>query len=280
MRIGNRRFERRNKTYIMGILNVTPDSFSDGGRWNDMDRALRHVEQMLDEGMDILDVGGESTRPGYAPVSAEEETERVVPIIRAVKSRFDVPVSLDTYKAGVAREGIAAGADMINDIWGLKADEDMASVIAQGGVACCLMHNRREAVYDDFLRDVVKDLEESVRLAQTAGIPRDGIVLDPGVGFAKSYEQNLAVMRGMKQLADALDYPILLGCSRKSVVGMTLHVPVEERLIGTLATTAAAVMQGCSFVRVHDVKENLQVIQMTEAILYGKDKGGMRDEQR
>ena len=278
MRIGSREFDTENKTYVMGILNVTPDSFSDGGKWNSMDRALAHVEEMLAEGMDILDIGGESTRPGsdYS-MPAQEELERVMPYIEAVKARFDVPVSLDTYKSQVAEAGIAAGVDLINDIWGLKWDKRMARVLAGHGVSCCLMHNRAAAVeqhgsvdnrygYRDFLRDVADDLAESVQLARQAGIGEDKIILDPGVGFAKSYEQNLEIIHHLEDLS-ILGYPLLLGTSRKSVVGLTLDLPAAERLEGTLATTVIGVLKGCAFVRVHDVKENVRAIRMTRAIL-------------
>lgn len=268
MKIGKHTFKRHGKTYIMGILNVTPDSFSDGGRWDGMDGALFRVEEMLREGMDIVDVGGESTRPGYTMISDEEEIERTVPIIEEIKSRFDVPISLDTYKSRVAEAGITAGADLINDIWGLKYDKDMASVIAQSGLPCCLMHNRREAVYQSFMEDVLADLAESIRLAEAAGIADDRIILDPGVGFGKTYEQNLELINCLEQL-NMFGYPILLGCSRKSVIGQTLNLPVDDRLEGTLVTTVVGVMKGCSFVRVHDVKENSRAVSMAEAILGG-----------
>jgi len=277
MQIGNRQFDIKNHTYVMGILNVTPDSFSDGNQWNVPDKALKRVEEMLAEGMDILDIGGESTRPGYTQISVQEEIERVAPVIEAVKARFDVPVSLDTYKAEVAKAGIVAGADMINDIWGLKYDTDMAKVIAEGKVACCLMHNRQEAEYKNLLADMKKDLQESLALAMAAGIAKDKIILDPGIGFAKSYADNLGVLGAWGEFR-SLGYPLLLGCSRKSVIGYALDLPVEERLEGTLATTVMAVMQGYTFVRVHDIKENVRAIRMTEAVLqggvalYGRDK--------
>lgn len=271
MRIGSREFQTGGYTYVMGILNLTPDSFSDGGSWNDKDRALYHVEEMLKEGADIIDIGGESTRPGYTMISDEEEIARVDPVIRAVKAEFDVPVSLDTYKAEVAAAGIAAGADLINDIWGLKWDEKIARVIADSGLPCCLMHNRKQPEYQNFMQDVAADLAESLRLAKQAGIGAERIILDPGVGFAKTYEQNLEVIRSMEELK-ALGCPLLLGCSRKSVVGLTLELPVDERLEGTLATTVIAVMKGCMFVRVHDVRENVRAVRMTEAVL----KGGRR----
>lgn len=269
MQIGNRDFKVSGKTYVMGILNVTPDSFSDGGKWNRMDAALAHVEEMLKDGMDVLDIGGESTRSGYTLLSDEEETERVVPVIEAVKARFDVPVSLDTYKSRVAQAGIEAGADLINDIWGLKYDGQMAKVIAESGLPCCLMHNRKDTDYRSFMQDVAADLADCLHLAECAGISQDKIILDPGVGFAKSYEQNLQVINNMEQL-HVLGCPILLGTSRKSVIGLTLDLPASERLEGTLVTTVMAVMKGCMFVRVHDVKENVRAIRMAEAILYSE----------
>lgn len=267
MQIGNREFQTKGHTYVMGILNITPDSFSDGGKWNDMDRALFHVEEMLDAGMDILDIGGESTRPGYTLLSDEEEIQRVVPVIEEIKRRFNVPISLDTYKSTVAQAGIAAGADLINDIWGLKYDDKMARVIAGNDIPCCLMHNRKEADYRDLMQDVIMDLAETLRLAENAGIQGEKIILDPGVGFGKSYENNLQVINCLEQL-HAFGCPLLLGCSRKSVIGLTLDLPADQRLEGTLVTTVMAVMKGCMFVRVHDVKENVRAIRMAEAILY------------
>ena len=271
MKIGGRDFLTSGHTYVMGILNVTPDSFSDGGKWNDRDSALKHVEEMVREGADVIDIGGESTRPGYTPLSARAEAARVVPIIEAVKAGFDVPVSLDTYKGEVAQAGIDAGADLINDIQGLKHDNIIANVISRSGLPCCLMHNRKEQDYGNFVEDVVKDLEGTLILAKKAGIKQDKIILDPGVGFAKTYEQNLEIIRRLERLHE-LGCPLLLGCSRKSVVGLTLDLPVNERLEGTLATTVIGVMKGCMFVRVHDVKENVRAIRMTEAILGGGAK--------
>lgn len=265
MQIGNREFDVTHHTYVFGILNVTPDSFSDGGKWTGLDQSLKHVETMLAQGMDVLDVGGESTRPGYQKISSQEEMERVLPVIRAVKERFDVPISLDTYKADVAREGILAGADLINDIWGLKADPMMAKVISEGGAACCLMHNRPEPTDQDLIPEILKDLEESLLLAKQAGIPKEKIMIDPGVGFGKTYEHNLETLA---KLADfkILGYPVLLGASRKSVIGLTLDLPADQREEGTLVTTVLAVMQGISFVRVHDVEKNVRAIRMAEAI--------------
>ena len=265
MRIGTHEFDVKNQTYIMGILNVTPDSFSDGGKYHGVDAALKRAEQMKREGAAILDIGGESTRPGFTPVSEEEEMERILPVIEAVKHNIDIPVSVDTYKSAVAESAILAGADLINDIWGLKADPHMAELIAKHKVACCLMHNRTNTAYENFMQDVLADLKDSLKLAEQAGIVKDKIILDPGVGFAKSYEQNLDVLRNLEQMS-TLGYPVLLGASRKSVIGLTLDLPSEERLEGTLATTVTAVQKGCAFVRVHDIKENYRAIQMAQAI--------------
>ena len=266
MKIGNREFDVKNKTYIMGILNVTPDSFSDGGKWNDMDHALKHTEAMIAEGADILDIGGESTRPGHTPVDAQEEIERILPVIEAVKGRFDIPISVDTYKGCVAKEALKHGADLINDIWGLKYDNRMAEVIAKSGLPCCLMHNRKEADYRDFMQDVAADLADTIHLAEAAGIADEKIILDPGVGFGKTYENNLEIINCLEEL-NRFGYPLLLGCSRKSVIGLTLDLPVTERVEGTLVTTMFGVQKGCMFVRVHDVKENVRTIKMCEAIL-------------
>ena len=271
MRIGKQEFDCKNKTYIMGILNVTPDSFSDGGSYQGRDAALFRVEEMIAEGAHIIDIGGESTRPGYTQISDLEEIERVVPVVEAIKKQFEIPVSVDTYKSKVASAAIAAGADLINDIWGLKyvdiaGADSMADVIAKGNVACCLMHNRKEAVYESFLRDVKKDLAECVQIALNAEISPDKIILDPGVGFAKSYEQNLQIINQIGSFKELGGYPVLLGTSRKSVIGLTLDLPVEERLEGTLVTTVQAVLNGCAFVRVHDIKANARAIRMAEAI--------------
>ena len=265
MIIGNKVFKTKNQAYVMGILNVTPDSFSDGGNYSDIDKALFRVEEMLKGGVDIVDIGGESTRPGYEAVTIEEEINRVVPVIEKIKDNFDIPISLDTYKSEVALCGIKAGADMINDIWGLKADDKMAQIIAEHKVACCLMHNRRESEYSSFVEDVICDLEDSVRIALEAGVLKENIMIDPGVGFGKTYEHNIEILRNIKELK-ILGYPILLGVSRKSVIGLTLDLPVDKRLNGTLALTAYGMLQGCSFFRVHDIRDNKEIIKMLEAV--------------
>ena len=266
MIIGGKKFDVEHETYVMGILNVTPDSFSDGGKYNGMDQAMEHARQMVEDGADIIDVGGESTRPGHQQITDEEEIARVVPVIEAVKKNYDVPVSIDTYKSSVAEAALQAGADLVNDIWGFKYDPKMAAVTARHDAACCLMHNRKEAVYGDFLQDVISDMKECLALADDAGVAPGKILLDPGVGFAKSLEQNLQITKHV-DLLKALGCPVLLGTSRKSMIGLSLDLPVDQRVEGTLATTVVGVMKGCGFVRVHDIRENKRVIQMTEAIL-------------
>lgn len=266
MIIGNREFDVANNCYIMGILNVTPDSFSDGGKFNSLDKALFHAEEMINEGADIIDIGGESTRPGHQVITSEEEIARVVPVIEAVKSRFDIPVSIDTYKGDVTLAALQAGADLVNDIWGFKHDYKVAELTAEYGAACCLMHNRNEAVYDDFQKDFLKDMEECVAIARKAGVADDKIILDPGVGFGKTYEMNLEIINHL-EILNTLGFPVLLGTSRKSVIGNTLDLPADQRVEGTLATTVFGVIKGSAFVRVHDIKENLRTIKMTKAIL-------------
>lgn len=274
MRIGRREYDTSDNCYIMGILNVTPDSFSDGGRYNSIDTALYQTEKMLSEGMDIVDIGGESTRPGYTMISDEEEIQRVVPVIEAVKSRFDVPVSLDTYKYRVAEAGISAGADLINDIWGLKYDSgEMAAVIADSGLPCCLMHNRRDTDYNSFFSDVTEDMRKTLEIAEKAGISREKIIADPGVGFAKSYENNLEIIDRLDQFRSETGLPVLLGASRKSVIGLTLGLPSDERVEGTVALSVIGAMKGVSFVRVHDIKENARAVRMAMAVMKGYKNG-------
>lgn len=266
MKIGNRIFNLEHEAYIMGILNVTPDSFSDGGKYHELDKAMKQAEHLILDGADILDIGGESTRPGHTFVSVEEELERVMPIIEGIKQNFDIPVSLDTYKSEVAREGILAGVDLINDIWGFKWDQKMADVVAKYQVPACLMHNRNNTNYTNFLEDVIEDLKESLDIAKKAGVDENKIILDPGIGFAKGLEQNLYLMNHMERLLE-LSYPVLLGTSRKSMIGLTLNLPVEEREEGTMVTTVLGYEKGCRIFRVHDVKKNKRALQMAEAIL-------------
>ena len=265
MIIGNQEFLEEGHTYVMGILNVTPDSFSDGGRYNHLDAALKHTEQMIKDGAAIIDVGGESTRPGHEKITDQEEIDRILPVIEKIKQEFSVPVSLDTYKAAVAKEGIQAGADLLNDIWGLQYDPAMGKLVADSGVAYCLMHNR-DKITEEMDADLfIGQMKEDAKRALDAGIKNERIILDPGVGFAKTQEQNLMTIANLDRLK-ALGYPVLLGTSRKSVIGYVLDVTTDKRLVGTLATSAVAVQTGCMFVRVHDVKENVELIQMLERI--------------
>jgi len=266
MFIGKKEFNIKSETYIMGILNVTPDSFSDGGRWTETDECLRHAEAMASHGADIIDIGGESTRPGHVQISVQEETDRVVPVIEAVKKELDIPVSVDTYKSGVAEAALRAGADLVNDIWGFQYDSKMAGIVKKYDAACCLMHNRNEAVYTDLIEDICEDLKKCVSIARTAGIADDKIILDPGIGFGKTYEMNLNVLNHLDRF-NKLGYPMLLGTSRKSVIGLTLNLPADQREEGTLVTTVLAVQAGYPFVRVHDVEKNARAIRMTKAIL-------------
>ncbi|WP_298837629.1 dihydropteroate synthase [Clostridium sp.] len=265
MIIGNKEFELGKRTYIMGILNVTPDSFSDGGKFNDISSAIERAKVMVAEGVDIIDIGGESTRPGHENISCDEEIKRVIPIIRELKKQLDIPISVDTYKGKVAELAIKAGADMINDIWGFKKDPYIAVVAAKYNVPCCLMHNRENRIYDNLMEDILKDLGESIIIALDAGVKRENIILDPGIGFAKSYEDNLKTMNNLEEL-NRLGFPVLLGTSRKSMLGIAQGLDTSERLEGTLATTAIGIMKGCKFIRVHDIKDNKRVCVLTDAI--------------
>ena len=265
MKIGNKTF--KDHTYIMGILNVTHDSFSDGGNFNNIDQALRHTEEMIRDGADIIDVGGESTRPGYTLIPDDDEIERVCPVIEKIKENFDIPVSVDTYKHKVAEAAVKIGADLINDIWGFRYDNgEMAALAAKYSMPVCLMHNRKDTDYTDFLSDVTDDLAECIKIARNAGLSDDLIMIDPGICFAKSLEQNLMLTQNLEVL-DKLGFPILLGTSRKSMIGLSLNLPVTERLEGTLVTTVLAAQKNCLFVRVHDVKENKRAVTMTEKLM-------------
>jgi len=256
------------RTLVMGILNVTPDSFSDGGRYNNVERAVQHAREMVAEGGDIIDIGGESTRPGHVPVSEQEELGRVIPVVEALHRELPhIPLSVDTYKAQVAYEALKAGAHIINDVWGFKAEPRMAEVAAEFGCPVILMHNRHDRHYRDLLADVAADLRESVEIARKAGVSDENIILDPGIGFAKDYHENLRVMKALDELA-ALGFPLLLGTSRKRFIRTALDLPVDEVVFGTAATVALGIAQGCQIVRVHDVKEIKQTVQMCDAIVY------------
>ena len=254
------------RTYIMGILNVTPDSFSDGGDFNSVEKALKHAKEMVTEGADMVDIGGESTRPGHTYVDSEEEIRRVVPVIKALREEISVPMSIDTYKADVAEEALKLGVEMVNDVWGLRRDENMANVVAKYDAEVCIMHNQDGTEYDKDIMESIKDfLNESIKMALDAGVKKEKIVLDPGIGFGKTFEQNLEVLRRLGELRD-LGYPILLGTSRKSVIGNVLHLEPKDRVEGTVATTVLGVRDGVDIVRVHDITENLRAAKMADAI--------------
>ncbi len=266
LELGPHQLDWRNKTITMGILNVTPDSFSDGGKFHNIEIAVNYALDMQEEGAEIIDVGGESTRPGAVPISAEKEADRVLPVIRELREKLTVPISIDTYKASTAEKALKEGAHMINDVWGGKADPDILGVAADYQVPVCLMHNRTRAAYQDLLREIGEDLQESVEMALAAGVSPENIILDPGIGFGKNLEHNLEVMRRLEEIK-ALGYPLLLGTSRKSMIGKVLDLPLEERIEGTAATVACGIAKGVDIVRVHDVKAMKRVIRMTDAMI-------------
>ncbi|WP_419875992.1 dihydropteroate synthase [Candidatus Pristimantibacillus sp. PTI5] len=262
------KLELGDRTLIMGILNATPDSFSDGGRYTNVEAAVAHAIAMVEDGADILDIGGESTRPGFEPVSAEEELHRILPVIRAVRQALPhIPLSIDTYKAETARQALEAGAHIINDIWGLKGDPNMAAVVAEYRCPVIINHNRHARDYNDLVPDVLADLQGSVSLAQAAGIEEDQIWLDPGIGFAKTHEDNLEMLGRLSELS-ALGYPVLLGTSRKRFIKQTLNLPVDELIEGTAATVVLGIAYGCQVMRVHDVKAIKRAAIMADAIVY------------
>jgi len=255
------------RTLIMGILNVTPDSFSDGGKYADVERALKHARRLAAEGADILDVGGESTRPGAAPVSAEEELERVVPVIEAlVADGYPLPISIDTYKGVVAEAALRAGASIVNDVWGGIKDPTLLEAAASRRAPVVLTHNRETMNYGaNFVEDVLSDLKAMARAARAAGVPDDRIVLDPGIGFAKTREHNLLLMNRLDRIA-SLGYPVLLGTSRKRFIRETLDAGPDDVVEGTIATTVLGIHQGVSIVRVHDVRANAKAAKLADAV--------------
>ncbi len=261
------------RTFVMGILNITPDSFSDGGEYFSPEKALERALKMVEEGADIIDVGGESTRPGHVPVDAEEEIGRVLPVIELLSGKIEVPISIDTYKAEVARRAVEAGASMINDIWGLRGDPEMAATVSELGVPYIMMHNQHGTGYSDIMGDMIDFFRDGVEIASNAGVRTENIIIDPGIGFGKTWEHNLEVIRRMKEL-EVLGYPVLLGPSRKSFIGRVLDLPVEERLEGTLAAAVIGIFNGADIIRVHDVKEMVRAARMADAI---KDSGARRN---
>lgn len=263
---GNYSLPIQNETIIMGILNATPDSFSDGGKYNEVELAIQHAKKLIADGAKIIDVGGESTRPGAAKVDEEEEIKRVIPIIKALSNEIDVPISIDTYKSEVAKQAVEAGATIINDVWGAKKDPRIAEVAASYQVPICLMHNRTNEDYYSLMSDLICDLVESIQIAKSAGVKDEMIILDPGIGFAKTAKQNLEVMNQLEQIK-SLDYPVLLGTSRKRFIGQVLGTEVDERMEGTGATVCLGITKGCEIVRVHDVLPISRMAKMMDAML-------------
>jgi len=268
MRCGNAVFTWGERTYVMGIVNVAPDSFSGDGL-SDADAAVAQGKRLVAEGADIVDVGGESTRPNYTPVSVEEELRRVLPVVERLARDLPVPVSVDTYKSVVAREAVAVGARMVNDVWGLKRDPALAKVAAENGVPLVVTQNQRDGRFRDFVPDLVADLRRSVQVALYAGVERGNIIVDPGVGFGKTVDQNLEIVRRLAELK-TLGFPILLGTSRKSFIGLVLALPAEQRLEGTAASVAIGIANGADMVRVHDVAQMVRVVRMSDAIVRGR----------
>lgn len=266
-------YDLKKRTYIMGILNVTPDSFSDGGSYTTIEKAVQQAKRMEREGADIIDVGGESTRPDHKPVSVKEEIRRVIPVINKLKEEIEVPISIDTYKAETAAAAIEAGAEIINDIWGAKKDPNMASVAAKYDVPIILMHNRDNMNYDDLIEDMMNDLQESITIAKKAGVKDEQIVIDPGIGFAKTIEDNYTVMANLERFREKLPYPLLLAASRKRFITKVLDIPPQERDNATGATTCLGIVKGANIVRVHDVKRNVELAKMMDAMLKGANDG-------
>jgi len=254
------------QTYVMGVLNITPDSFSDGGDYMDINKAINRAKEMVKDGAEIIDVGGESTRPGHTSVSHEEELNRIIPVVEQLVKEIEVPVSIDTSKAIVAEKALNAGAHIVNDVWGLQRDPHMADVIAKTGAGVIIMHNSDNKEYNDLMGDIIYYLRKSIDIAISKGIDEDSIIIDPGIGFGKTLEQNLEVMRRINELT-TLGKPILLGTSRKSMIGNVLELPVNERLEGTAATVTLGIAGGVDIVRVHDVKEMSRVARMTDAMV-------------
>ena len=256
------------RTYVMGIINVTPDSFSGDGVGGSVATAAEQALRYQDEGADFIDIGAESTRPGHQPVSEGEELARLLPALDAISTRVSIPISVDTWKSGVARAALQGGARIINDVWGLKADPSMAEVAAEYGAGLIVMHNQHGHQYNDLLGDIVAGLSQSVDMALSAGVPRENLVIDPGFGFGKTADHNLDLLRNLHQLK-TMDLPILVGTSRKSTIGRILGLPPEQRVEGTAATVALAIAAGADVVRVHDVREMVRVCRMTDAVVRG-----------
>lgn len=267
-RCGNVDFRWGQRTYVMGVVNVAPDSFSGDGL-RSVDDAVAQARRFVAEGADIIDVGGESTRPDFTPISIEEELGRVLPVVERLVNELPAPVSIDTYKSAVARDAVAAGVRMINDVWGLKRDPEIAQVAADSGIPLVITQNQRDASFHHFFPELVADLERSLQLALKAGVEWSNIIVDPGVGFGKTVEQNLEIVRRLSELK-SLGRPILLGTSRKSFIGLVLDLPVDQRLEGTAASIAIGIANGADMVRVHDIGQMVRVVRMSDAIIRGR----------
>lgn len=256
------------RTHIMGILNVTPDSFSDGGKYSQIDKAVERAVEMERLGADIIDIGGESTRPSHSPIDETEEIRRVIPVIEAITEKINVPVSIDTYKSATAERAIKAGASIINDIWGAKKDPNIARVAAEHDTPIILMHNRKNKKYESLIDDMLTDLHESISIATSHGVSKDNIIIDPGIGFAKEQTDNYVVMQHLERFAQ-LNYPLLLATSRKSFIQEVLDLPATARDNATGATTCLGIVKGAHIVRVHDVERTFELTKMMDAMLRG-----------
>ena len=254
------------RTYVMGIINLTPDSFSGDGLGADVESAVELALRFQEEGADILDIGAESTRPGHEKISIDEELNRLMPSLEAVAKRVDLPISVDTYKAAVAKRAVDAGAVIINDIWGLKAESKLAQVAADTGAGLVLMHNQTGTKYVDLIPDIVSSLRDSVGTALEAGVLRENIIIDPGIGFGKNPDQNLEILNRLNQLTE-VGCPVLTGTSRKSTLGLLLDLPPDQRVEGTAATVSLSIVRGADIVRVHDVKEMVRICRVTDAVV-------------
>jgi len=256
------------KTYIMGILNVTPDSFSDGGKYTTLEASIARAEEMVKEGADIIDIGGESTRPGFEPIDANEELGRVIPVIESLANKLNVPLSIDTRKGIVAEQALEAGVHIVNDIWGLQGDDSIAKIAAKYKAGVIIMHNKPDNIYVNLMEDIKQFLRKSIDIALTTGIAANNIVIDPGIGFGKNFSHNLEVIRRLNELKE-LGFPLLLGASRKSFIGKILNLPADQRVEGTASVVAIGIDRGTDIVRVHDVKEMTRVAKVADAIIRG-----------
>lgn len=269
LRFGGREFRWGERTYVMGIINATPDSFSGDGLGFEVGEAVVRAKRFVADGADILDIGGESTRPDSVPISVDEELRRVIPVIEQLASAVEVPLSIDTYKYEVAKRALSAGARMINDVWGLGQDPRLAELAAEYQVPIVLTSNQRGRACGDIIVEVINSLERSIAMATERGVPWENIIIDPGIGFGKTLEQNLAIIRHLDEFK-ILQRPILVGTSRKSVIGLVLNLPPDQRLEGTAATVAISIAKGADIVRVHDVAQMVRVCRMSDAVVRGK----------